>query len=335
MVALMNADQARSGRELIEATRPFAVESRARSWWYVLSGVGALLACAAVTLTRLPFAVRLLAGVVEGLLFVRVFILYHDFIHGSLLRNSKLARVVMYPFGLAVLAPPRVWRETHNYHHAHTMQMAGSHIGSYPVMTVAQWNEASPALRRKYRYARHPLTILFAYFTMFYLEMGLLAFLRAPRKRWDSLLAVIAHAGAGVLLFQWGGFTALLACQLAPLMVATTSGAYLFYAQHNFDRLHIQPRHTWTYDVAALQSSSFMETGPIVGWFTADIGYHHVHHLNPSIPFYRLREAMAAIPELQTPGRTSLSPKEIAACLRLKLWDPQAGKMVGYPQSIK
>ena len=321
----------RSGKELIEATRPFASESRARSWTYAVSSITLVLAAAAVTLSRLPFAVRLAAGLLEGALLIRVFILYHDVVHGSLLRNSKLARALFYPFGVVVLAPPGVWRETHNYHHAHTMQLVGSHIGSYPVMTLDQWAEASPALRRKYRFARHPLTIVFAYFTMFFFEMGLLAFVRSPRKRWDSLLAVVAHLAAGAALLAWGGIAALVCCQLAPLMVATTTGAYLFYAQHNFEGLRIHPRTTWTYDAAALQSSSFMEAGPVVSWFTADIGYHHVHHLNPSIPFYRLREAMAAIPELQEPQRTSLGLKDIKACFALKLWDPRAGKMVGYP----
>ena len=114
-------------------------------------------------------------------------------------------------------------------------------------------------------------------------------------------------------------------------MVATTTGAYHFYAQHNFEGLRIHPRVTWTYDGAALESSSFMEAGRIVSWFTADIGYHHVHHLNPSIPFYRLREAMDAIPELQRAGKTTLRPRDIARCFELKLWDAEKGRLVGYP----
>jgi omega-6 fatty acid desaturase (delta-12 desaturase) len=93
----------------------------------------------------------------------------------------------------------------------------------------------------------------------------------------------------------------------------------------------LQPREKWTYERAALESSSFMEMGPVMNWFTGNIGYHHVHHLNPGIPFYRLPEAMAAIPALQRPGKTSLRPADIAACFKLKLWDPEAGKMVGYP----
>lgn len=57
-----------------------------------------------------------------------------------------------------------------------------------------------------------------------------------------------------------------------------------------------------------------------------------MHHLNPSIPFCRLPEAMAALPELQHPGRTSLRRRDIVACFCLKLWDPEAGPMVGYPR---
>jgi omega-6 fatty acid desaturase (delta-12 desaturase) len=72
-----------------------------------------------------------------------------------------------------------------------------------------------------------------------------------------------------------------------------------------------------------------MKTGPIMAWFTANIGYHHLHHLNSHIPFYRLPEVVAAIPELQTPRTTSLHPMEIIRCLRLKVWDAEAQRMVG------
>jgi omega-6 fatty acid desaturase (delta-12 desaturase) len=75
-----------------------------------------------------------------------------------------------------------------------------------------------------------------------------------------------------------------------------------------------------------------MKLGPVLNWLTGNIGYHHVHHLNPGIPFYRLPEAMAGIPELQSPlGVTSLSPRDIVACFRAKLWDAEQNKMVGYP----
>jgi omega-6 fatty acid desaturase (delta-12 desaturase) len=68
---------------------------------------------------------------------------------------------------------------------------------------------------------------------------------------------------------------------------------------------------------------------PVMHWFTANIGYHHIHHLNARIPFYRLPEVLAAIPELQKPKLTSLLPWEVVRCLRLKVWDVEAQRMVG------
>jgi len=72
---------------------------------------------------------------------------------------------------------------------------------------------------------------------------------------------------------------------------------------------------------------------PVMRWFTANIGYHHVHHLNARIPFYRLPEAMAAIEDLQAPGTTSLRPADIIRCLRLNLWDPQKDRLVSFAEA--
>ena len=322
---------ARAGRDLIEATRPFVPETRALSWWHLLSTMGALALCVAAAARPVVWPLRLAVSVVAGLVTVRLFILYHDFVHGALLRGSKIARVLLYPFGIVVMTPPRVWKETHNYHHAHTAKLVGSNIGSFATMTTQQWAQASAGERRRYQLVRHPLTVLGGYFTIFMLDMCLMSFLRSPRKRWDSLVSLLFNWGMSALLIAKAGFAVFVFAYFIPLAVATASGAYLFYAQHNFADTHIQPRETWSYDRAALESSSYMETGPIMGWFTGNIGYHHVHHLNPTIPFYRLPEAMAGIPELQNPGRTRLSPREIAACFQLKLWDPEQGRMVGFP----
>jgi len=68
-------------------------------------------------------------------------------------------------------------------------------------------------------------------------------------------------------------------------------------------------------------------------WFTGNIGYHHVHHLNVRIPFYRLPEAMAAIPELQSPATTSLAPREILDCFRSSLWDEDLQRMISYREA--
>lgn len=71
-----------------------------------------------------------------------------------------------------------------------------------------------------------------------------------------------------------------------------------------------------------------MKLGPVMNWFTGNIGYHHVHHLNSLIPFYRLPEAMAAIPELQSPIVTTLRARDIVTCLRLSFWDQEHQRLV-------
>ena len=71
-----------------------------------------------------------------------------------------------------------------------------------------------------------------------------------------------------------------------------------------------------------------MVTGRIMAWFTANIGYHHIHHLNARIPFYRLPQVFRDLPELKTPRVTSLHPAEILRCLRLKVWDVEAQRMI-------
>lgn len=325
----------RSGKELIDATRPFAEEDRARSWFHVAETFGALglfLAMAvAPPTTAAMIPLKLLGALLAGLTLVRGFIIFHDVMHGAMLRSSKLAKALIGLYGCYLMTPPHTWKQTHNYHHAHTAQIVGSHVGSFMLLTTDMYERATPQQRRMYRLSRHPLTILFGYFTIFVYGFLISSFLRNPKKNWGSLTTLLGHIAAVALIATLGSWSAVLFGYFLPLFVALAAGGYLFYAQHNFPDMHIEPRETWSYTGAALESSSYMEFGPVMAWFTGNIGYHHVHHLNPTIPFYRLPEAMAGIPELRNPHTTHLTPRGIAECFRLKLWDSRAGQMVGFP----
>jgi len=321
----------REGKELIDATRPFATEDRVRSWLVLFVTLAVAFALLGGAVFAPWWPLRLLSSVLLGLTIVRLFIIYHDFLHGALLRGSTLAKAILATYGVLVMAPMRVWRETHNYHHAHTAKIVGSHVGSYAMVTPLIWSKMSAKDRLMYKVIRHPLTIAVGVFTIFMYGMGVSPLLRSPKKNWDSAVALILFwAIAGVVIAKLGLATWIFA-HLLPLAVACATGSYLFYAQHNFPDIHVQPREEWSYTRAALESSSYMKVGPVMSWFTGNIGYHHVHHLNQQIPFYRLPEAMAAIPELQDPPTTTLSLKDVVANFRLKIWDPEAGKMTGYP----
>ena len=319
----------RSGKELILSTREFASDDTLRSWWCVWSTIGLLAAALAGTLAPLPLLATLACSVVAGLLTVRLFVLFHDHQHRAILHRSRFASALMWCVGLHLLSPSSVWRSSHDHHHKHNSRLGGAHIGSFPVMTKAQYLRSSRRDRFRYLLARHPLTILFGYFTVFLSGMCVQPFLREPREHFDGLVAILLHATVAVLVTWFLGWQVFLFTVFLPQFLASALGSYLFYAQHNFPTVTFHSRGGWAYEIAAMESSSFLRTGPLMAWFTGNIGYHHVHHLNARIPFYRLPEAKEAIPELWRPKTTSLRPMEMVRCLRLKVWDGDAKRMVG------
>ena len=281
---------------------------------------------------------RLTASMLGAMLLVRAFILYHDFMHGSILPGSRLARAFFYTYAAINLTPPRSWRDSHNFHHANVGKLFGSNVGSFPVMTPDMWRTASRMQRLHYRVVRHPLTIVCSYFTVFLFSVCALPLLRRPTRYWDSALSLLAHGSAVTMLWVFAGFDAAFFALLLPMSVAAAMGGYLFYVQHSFPGLNILPEAEWTHTRAALVSSSYLRVGPVLRWFTGNIGFHHVHHLNSLIPFYRLPRAMDAIPELQNPTVTTLRPGDIVACFRANIWDDAGRRMIRYrdvPLAVK
>jgi omega-6 fatty acid desaturase (delta-12 desaturase) len=142
-------------------------------------------------------------------------------------------------------------------------------------------------------------------------------------------VALIVHFCIGAVLIYYTGWVGLLLTQVLPHFILHGIGSYLFYAQHNFPGVSFSDNAGWAYEKAALESSSFMRTSKVMAWFTANIGYHHIHHLNHKIPFYRLPEVFRAVPELQSPRTTTLRLSDIISCLRLKVWCVESQRMVG------
>lgn len=328
----------RTGTALILATKPFATDDTLRSWWCVITTIFllsvALLASLGVLLPHwvTPLFVRTIFSVLSGLLLLRLFVIYHDCQHRAILSKSRVAYGLMKIVGIFTLSPGSIWTSSHNHHHHHNSKLRGSNIGSFPVMTREHFLNSSRSERTFYLFMRHPLTILFGYVFIFLYGMCLYPFFNKPRAHYDCLLAFLLHITIGFLLVFFFGWQALILCQTLPLLVSGALGSYLFYAQHNFPSVSFHDKAGWTYEKAALESSSYMRTGGMMRWFTANIGYHHIHHLNALIPFYRLPEAFDEISELAHPKTTFLGFAEIARCMRLKVWDVESQCMVGLPK---
>jgi omega-6 fatty acid desaturase (delta-12 desaturase) len=319
----------RTASELVRATKPFAREVRWLSWWHFWSTLAALVGLLALACLDMPWWGRLPVSILAGLTMVRMFIIYHDYQHDTILGNSRLAAVLLGFYGLLLLTPRSIWRLSHNYHHHHNGRLTATGIGTFPLMTTQAFAQATRRRRFAYALSRHPLTILAGYATIFLYGMCVYPLLVRPRQHADAAVALLLHAALIAIL---GAFapTLLLWTMLVPLAIATTLGSYLFYAQHNFPGARFQEERSGDYAASALAGSSYIPMNAALRWFTGNIGYHHVHHLNARIPFYRLPEAMAALVELQLPGVTTLSPLGVYRCLRLKLWDPDLQRLVNF-----
>ncbi len=322
----------RTGAELLQATKPYAIEDRATSWRLLIEVLVVWAVCiAAILATPWPL-LQLSIAVITGLVQIRIFIFYHDYLHGAILRKSRQADVIMWIVGFYMLAVKSVWKETHNFHHKNNAKIIGSSIGSFPVLTVGMYRGLDPFTRLKYRFARHPLTIFLGYVPVFLIGMSLQPFRRNARKHWQAPIALLVHFLGFATAAYFLGLATALCLLIVPTCVTLGGGSYLFYAQHNFPEIELKGRRDWDYTFAALRSSSMFEMSRLMHWLTGNIGYHHVHHLNHRIPFYRLPEAMGAIAELQNPGTTSWRLGDIAACLRLAVWDPDEGRMLTYAE---
>jgi omega-6 fatty acid desaturase (delta-12 desaturase) len=325
----------RIGKDLIKATVPFTEVSVRRSWWQVGSTF-AMLAAALIGAGLSPWwPLRLLFSLLAAMLMVRAFITYHDYMHRAILVRSRIAWILFRVYSALALTPPRSWKKSHNYHHGHVGQISSSSVGAFPVMTTEMWHKASWATRTSYRIIRHPLTVLTGYITIFFFSITLLPLLKSPARHWDSLLALVGHAALIATLWIFGGFATAFFVVLLPMFIASALGSYLFFAQHSFRRMHILSEEEWTYYRAAMETSSYMRLNKVMQWFTGNIGFHHIHHLNVRIPFYRLPEVMAEIPELQSPVTTTLSPRDIRDCFRCCLWDEDRQRVVTYREASR
>jgi len=134
-------------------------------------------------------------------------------------------------------------------------------------------------------------------------------------------------------MLYFGGIMPLLLIFLPSTLLAATAGVWLFYVQHQFETTHWDQDPDWDVHHAALHGSSHYDLPPILRWFSANIGIHHVHHLYSRIPFYRLPEVLRDHEELVDCSRMTL--RQSFQCAKLDLWDAGNRKLVSFAAARK
>ena len=289
---------------------------------------------------------------------VRLFSLMHDCGHYSLFRSKKVNRSIGFILGVLNAIPQYPWSRGHAFHHK-TNGDWQRYRGPSALISTDEFAKLSPSAQKRYELLRHPLMMFPGGF--FYLAikprlalikgtydfMGhLLTCLKQPNMSlakiisshksrnwytagefWDLLFNNICVVGSWIFLSQLLGFGFFFSVYSITLTCSATIFICVFFVQHNFDGSYAHKTEGWDYLLGAIDGSSYLELPPVFKWFSADIGYHNIHHLSERIPNYSLEACHNKNSHLLT-GVKKLRMADIPDCFKFILWDSASDQLV-------
>ncbi len=260
---------------------------------------------------------------------VRIFIIFHDCGHGSFFKSARANTIIGIILGSLTFTPHDHWHREHAIHHKNVGNLDKRGNGDVWTLTVEEYLQLSPGKKFIYRLYRNPV-FLFG-IAPFFLFVVLLRFTKKSMKSSErksvyiTNLILLAYISGLILLLGWKAF---LLIQLPVVYLSTVAGVWLFYVQHQFDEVIWSREDMWNYSRMALEGSSYLKFPKILQWFSGNIGFHHIHHLSPKIPNYKLEKChrenkifggikpVTFIPSLHT--------------MSLRLWDEKMGQLISF-----
>jgi omega-6 fatty acid desaturase (delta-12 desaturase) len=314
---------------------PYREPDAKRSVWQLASAAFMFAASWALMYFALDvgYWLTLILAVPAAFCLIRLFIIQHDCGHGAFFKSSRASNITGSILGVFTLTPYHYWRKTHALHHATSGNLEHRGFGDIDTLTVDEYLALSRWGRFKYRLYRHPAVLFGVGATVQFFVRHRLPTL-VPRT-WTRERLSILWTDVGLAAFVVGmgllvGFRAFALVHVPLMALACSIGVWLFYVQHQFEPTYWEHDERWVYDSAALQGSSYYRLPKLLQWATGNIGLHHIHHLNPRIPNYKLQQVLDTHPELrQVP---TLTLWESLRCVRLTLWDERAHRLVPFPK---
>ncbi|HEY6484556.1 MAG TPA: fatty acid desaturase [Steroidobacteraceae bacterium] len=319
----------------------------------------ALLWWAAIASASVSFWLTAAAVVPITFFTLRVFALMHECGHGSLFRSCRLNRAAGFVLGVVAGMPQYVWSQHHNYHHAHNGNWE-KYRGPYTTLSVDEYAALSHAQQRMYRQkcsiAAAPIAgfiylIFNPRYTWLKSTAGLLLHVLAGKlarpgvslrthaasyrcRYWKNHAEYghmfwnnIALLSLWVLMCWACGSALFFFLYLLSVSLAGGLGIVLFTVQHNFEHAYATDSNGWDPVNGAIEGTSFLVLPRWLNWFTANIGYHHIHHLSASIPNYRLVPCHDEYQHLFGDVRR-LRLSGIQHALKCILWDTRARRII-------
>ena len=275
-----------------------------------------------------PYAVTLALAVPGAAFLVRIFILFHDCVHDCLFERPGANMLAGYCLGLFTFTPYEDWKFGHLRHHASYANLDMRGFGDIWTMTLQEYRVSSRVKKTAYRLFRSPWVLLgLGALFMFLLRFRLPIRTSKRRERVSVLLTNLLILIVVLVAARTIGLRAYVLIQLPLLWLAGAAGIWLFYVQHQFEGVYWARRQDWDPLRAALEGSSFYKLPAVLSWFSGNIGYHYIHHLNSRIPNYNLKACYDAVPELQS--KPPLTFRKSLSGIRLKVWDEERKELTG------
>ncbi len=314
----------------------YMVAHDGRAWWQVLSTAAIFFPLMALMfwVAPLSYLAALAIAVPCGLLLTRFFALQHDCGHGSFFNSKRTNEVVGQLISLLTFTPYDHWRRSHALHHAGSGNLDRRGFGDVETLTVREFESMSVSEQRRYRITRHWFVALVIGPPLYFLVLQRLA-LGSNMNKSESMPGIMYHNIALVLFYgalcYFFGTIFTLSLVVPTVFIGAWTGGFLFFVQHQFEETLWEGADKWDVKVAALKGSSHLQLPAFLNWLTCDIGLHHIHHLSSRIPNYRLRECMAASPDLE-----EIAPKlnlwDALKSANLGLWDEAEKRLISFSE---
>jgi acyl-lipid omega-6 desaturase (Delta-12 desaturase) len=285
-----------------------------------------------VVASRFSYLLVLVLALPAAGFLVRTFIVFHDCAHGSFTRSKRANALLGGVLGIFLFTPFAWWRHKHAVHHATAGDLDRRGVGDVQTITVEEYRGRPWWGRLAYRLFRNPL-VMFGLGPLYamLIHPRFVSRRARPRVRRSVLGTDVALLAGVALLGALVGWRELLLVQALPVLLAGSMGVFLFYVQHQFEGTYWQQAPEWSFADAALRGSSYLKLPRALQFFTASIGLHHVHHLSASVPNYNLQRAHDANPIFHKVPTLSLW--DGVRAVRLKLWDPERGRLVTFGEA--
>ena len=317
-----------------ELVRPYQSPDLKKSLWQAANSFGLFFILWIVMYFSLSYSywLTLLLALPTGGMLVRLFIIQHDCGHGSYFKSRTANDRLGILCGVFTFTPYYQWRKSHAVHHATAGNLARRDIHDVYTMTRREYESSSTWGKLRYRIYRNPITLFLILPMMLFMVLYRFPSPISKRKEkmnvlWNDLAIFGLAAGVSLLI----GFRSFLMIQLPIIFIATMAGTWLFFVQHQFEETYWADGEEWDYATAALQGSSYYKLPKVLQWFTGNIGFHHIHHLSPRIPNYKLEECHKCNPDLQTESVLTLSTSLRTAVL--SLWDEDQKRLISFREA--